>query len=330
MVARPLNSTCNFSTSVTVVARPLNSTCSFSTSVTVVARPLNSTCSSSTSVTVVARPLNSTCSSSTSVTVVARPLNSTCSSSTSVTVVARPLRATGSFSPSVMANTHNEACISSPTVNLMASPLSATCVFSHPTTCGSKSEEPLTSFSPTSSSSAYPSHQVASTAAWWEGCEGMSSGTTSPPPSPTSVATSIFQLSPQTYSREVPFDALSPCSWTSTAVNLSISNSASSSVVNLTYLPNLTQELVSTIIALRFPRLRKRRLTYKRSCCGQYWHIIDLSLPPVYLPRARGAVLPPSPPSPPILLPLEGVVDVSRSSSRMVACQSPIRGHDPG
>ena len=116
----------------------------------------------------------------------------------------------------------------------------------------------------------------------------------------------------------------------SSPTDLSISNSASSSVVNLTYLPNHIQELVSTIIALRFPRLRKRRLTYKRSCCGQYWHIIDLSFPPVYLPRARGAVLPPSPPSPPILLPLEGVVDVSRSSSRRVACQSPIRGHDPG
>ena len=43
----------------------------------------------------------------------------------------------------------------------------------------------------------------------------------------------------------------------------------------------------------------------------------------------RSAVLPPSPP-PPTLPPLEGVVDVSRSSSRMVACQSPIRGHDPG
>ena len=117
------------------------------------------------------------------------------------------------------------------------------------------------------------------------------------------------------------------------SVNLTISNSASSSVVNLTYLPNLIQELVSTIIALRFPRLRTRRLTYKRSCCGQYWHIIDTSLPPVYLPRTSSRTAdeaPSSPPSPPTLPPLEGVVDVSRSSSRMVACQSPIRGHDPG
>ena len=58
-------------------------------------------------------------------------------------------------------------------------------------------------------SSVNPSHQVASTAAWWEGCEGMSSGTSSPPPSPTSVATGIFQLSPQTTTRIVP-DDLSP------------------------------------------------------------------------------------------------------------------------
>ena len=156
-----------------------------------------------------------------------------------------------------------------------------------------------------------------------------------PPPSPTSVATGIFQLSPQTTTRIVPDDVLSPCSWTS-SVNLTISNSASSSLVNLTYLPNLIQEDVPTIIALRFPRLRKRRLTYKRSCCGLYWHIIDTSLPPVYLPRTRASSRIEDQASSPsshneLPLPLSEVEGESLdSSARMKTCQSPIRGHDPG
>ena len=224
-------------------------------------------CRPSTFVTVVAR-LKVACSSSPTVTVVARPLNAAYNYPTSVTVTARP---------------SNAACCSSPLVNVVANSLNAACSsFTYvPVTESVISSNLAESIVPTSSSSVNPSHQVAFMAAWWEGCEGMSSGTTSPPPSPTSVATGISQLSPQTTTRIVP-DDLSPFSWTS-SVNLTISNSASSSLVNLTYLPNLIQEDVPTIIALRFPRLRKRRLTYKRSCCGQYWHIID-TLSPSCLP----------------------------------------------
>ena len=226
-----------------------------------------------------------------------------------------------------------ESCITSPesssndsdgTVDLLLASTESGCTFAMCLSAPGSASFPHSDIADTSS--VIPLHQKAFLAARWEGWKGMPSGP-SLPSSPTSIATGIYQHSPQISPRIVPSDVLSHRSCT---FYDNLTNSTHSSSVKLPNITNFIQEVMANIIALRFPRLRNWRLTYKRSCCGKYWHIIDLSLPPVYLPRARGAVLPPSPPSPPILLPLEGVVDVSRSSSRMVACQSPIRGHDPG
>ena len=231
-----LTTTCSYSPTVTVMAKPLNAAYSYPTSVTVMAKPLNAACCSSPSVNVVANPLNEACSYSTSTTVLDNPLNEACSSFTYVPPdVAEPI--SYPLSDDYVADAYVPPSVVEPIPSLKSCNILLSSSFAPSSSTSTRGGvfSPLPALLPETpnSSSVNPSHQVASTAAWWEGCEGMSSGTTSPSPSPTSVATGIFQLSLQTTTRIVA-DVLSPFSWTS-SVKLTISNSASSPFVNLTY-----------------------------------------------------------------------------------------------
>jgi hypothetical protein len=94
------------------------------------------------------------------------------------------------------------------------------------------------------------------------------------------------------------------------------------------------QEVVSSLVVLRCPRLqalRIRTIKYKRSYCGKFWYILKDSLPktiPCLFQCDEDK-----------LIPLSFLVVRSTpalkgnhtpSSASLKACQSPIRGHDPG